>query len=124
MNKTVKGWLIVVLIFVVAPALGLKFLWKDRCKVQEVNTSDSPDGVWRVTIDHKDCGPAMKVATEAQLAPMSDLDDQKLIMLLHGPHAVSVAWTPEGVELTPPRDATVVSRVHQFESVQVTVKTQ
>jgi hypothetical protein len=120
-NKNVKGWLLLAVIFVVVPGVGLTLLWKDRCVVQNVSTVSSPDGAWSVRVDHKDCGPAMKVATEVRVAE-KDAQDGELVMLLHGPHAVEATWgSPQSVSLKPPKDATIVSKKTAAGPVAVTI---
>ena len=122
MKKKVKGFLLLLLVFIITPVLLLMFIWKDRCVHTVIKTVGSESGVLQVVLQETDCGLAMSKATqvfleERQANKWNSIGD---VVVLQGVHAVTMQWQenselvigiPEGAVVVKSRDQVGDTRI-------------
>jgi hypothetical protein len=122
-----KKVLPLLLIFGVVPMILLMLLWRDRCNETVVSSHVSPDGERLAVVSHKDCGPAVAVATEVRLGPRDPRTEQNFkggttqVLLLQGVVDLSLFWkSPRNLAVSYPTGSVLVNRRPASDDVQIT----
>jgi hypothetical protein len=118
----IVGWVLLILIFVVAPFAASALLWSDRCKRTVRHAEYAPDGHRRLVTVATDCGQKMPPATEVILVddPSPDAKLGRPLLVLSGVHDVEIAWQGnEAARLTIPPNVTVVKRDPEDKGVKL-----
>jgi hypothetical protein len=124
-SKNVKGWLLLVFVFVAVPIAALAVLWKDACVTSQVAESQSPDGAFAATVHLTDCKgrlkPATEVRVEARRTPVATKVVEQ-VLLYQGAEQPELLWKSDGtLRVNYPKGAEIVARKPDYPGLAVEI---
>lgn len=123
MLQQLKGWGLLLVIFVFVPLAGLSFLWKDACVTSRQLELGSPDGKFVASLYATDCKGRLKPAMEVRVATRlesHDLSVPQQILLYQSDTAPTLNWAAnDNLKVIYPKGVEVVTRKTDYPGLSI-----